>query len=167
MIRYIVTFTFSFMFYLALTLGSGGPYLWDNMEIALGVLVAFVASTVMSLFAEKITTVRIFNPIRWLMALVFMPVFLFDLAKANFYIAYRIITGRIKPGIVRIRTGFKTHLGTTILSNTITLTPGTLTLDVDERTNDLYVHWINVEDRYPKPEEVIGGLMGWVRRIAE
>jgi multicomponent Na+:H+ antiporter subunit E len=50
----------------------------------------------------------------------------------------------INPGIVKIKTRLKTDAGITALANSITLTPGTLTVDL---TDDgfLYVHWINVK----------------------
>ena len=50
----------------------------------------------------------------------------------------------INPGIVKVKTRLKTESGITALANSITLTPGTLTVDV---TDDgfLYVHWINVK----------------------
>ena len=66
------------------------------------------------------------------------------MAKANIDVAYRVITGKINPGIVKISPGLKTDLGITLLADSITLTPGTLSVDIDEKNNDLYIHWINV-----------------------
>ena len=51
----------------------------------------------------------------------------------------------INPGIVRIRTGLKKDTSLTILSNSITLTPGTLTVDIHPRGGFLYVHHIDVK----------------------
>ncbi|PNX47524.1 MAG: cation:proton antiporter, partial [Thermoplasmata archaeon M11B2D] len=90
----------------------------------------------------------------------------------NLDVAYRVITGRINPGIVKIHPDLKTDLGITMLANSITLTPGTLTVDIDEETNDLYVHWINVDKKAleNKPVEckyICGNFPKWVRRIAE
>jgi len=57
----------------------------------------------------------------------------------------------IKPGIVKIKTSLKTESGITALANSITLTPGTLTVDLadegqgDSRQTYLYIHWINVK----------------------
>jgi multicomponent Na+:H+ antiporter subunit E len=108
------------------------------------------------------------NPIRWVYFVVYLiGPFFFYMAKANIDVAYRVVTGRIKPGIVRIKTGLKTDLGVAMLANSITLTPGTLSVEVDEKTNDLYVHWINVKDKEPKAEEVCGSMIKWVKRIAE
>ena len=95
-----------------------------------------------------------------------IPFFL-EMARANIDVAYRVITGRINPGIVKIKTGLSTDLGTTMLANSITLTPGTLTVDVDDATNDLYIHWINIKNKDPKPDEVCGRMLSWVRRITE
>ena len=81
-----------------------------------------------------------------------MPVFFYYLIKANFDVVYRALHPEmpIKPGIVKIKTNLKTESGITALANSITLTPGTLTVDL---TDDgyLYVHWINV-----KAEDVEG-----------
>ncbi|MBW2967612.1 Na+/H+ antiporter subunit E [Candidatus Woesearchaeota archaeon] len=93
--------------------------------------------------------------------------FFYYMAKANIDVAYRVITGRIKPGIVKIKTDLKTDAGVTMLANSITLTPGTLTVDIDEKSNDLYVHWINVKKKDPEAEDVCGVMPKWVKRIAE
>jgi multicomponent Na+:H+ antiporter subunit E len=95
------------------------------------------------------------NPVRWLKFLgyLFGPFFV-SLAKANFDVAYRVITGKIRPGIVKISPDLKTDLGITMLANSITLTPGTLTVDIDEDKNDLYIHWINVKDEALKKKPV-------------
>ena len=94
------------------------------------------------------------------------------MAKANIDVAYRVITGRIKPGIVKISPKLKTDAGLTMLANSITLTPGTLSVDVDEETNDLYVHWINVKkealEKMPRDYEyVCGKFPDWARRVME
>ena len=59
-----------------------------------------------------------------------------------------------------------------MLANSITLTPGTLSVDIDEDKNDLYIHWINVNEEVLKGKSVdckyiCGNFAKWVRRIAE
>lgn len=49
----------------------------------------------------------------------------------------------IRPGIVRVKTRLKGPLGRLILANAITLTPGTLSVDIDG--DELFIHWVNVE----------------------
>jgi len=163
-------FVFSLLIYLFLTLGSGGCVLWSHEEIIFGVLFsAFSAILMKKLFsiAGKKPHLAILNPKRWLLFFIYIVgPFFWSLTKANFDVAYRVITGKIKPGIVKIHPRLKTDLGITLLANSITLTPGTLTVDVDEK-NDLYVHWIDVKHEEPKIEEVCSGFPKWIKRIAE
>jgi len=77
--------------------------------------------------------------------LVYVIVLLWEIIKANFDVAYRVIHPKmpIKPGIVVIKTSLKSDIAKMILANSITLTPGTFTLDVIG--DKLLVHWINVK----------------------
>ena len=169
---FIVTSILCFITYLILTTGSGTLGLWSIEEIILGLIlsliVGFVARTI---FVKK--SFRMLNPVRWLTFLAYVvgPFFV-AMAKANIDVAYRVITGKINPGIVKISPNLKTDLGITMLANSITLTPGTLSVDIDEEKNDLYIHWINVDKKAlaKKPvdcKHVCGGFPEWVRRIAE
>ena len=94
--------------------------------------------------------------------------FFYAMVKANLDVAYRVITGKIRPGIVKISPGLTRDESRTLLANSITLTPGTFTLEIDDEGN-LYVHWINVPQgkEKPTPEELCGYLPKWARRIAE
>ncbi len=85
------------------------------------------------------------NPIRLFWVLLFMPVFFFYVIKANLDVVYRALHPQmpIHPGIVKVRTKLKTASAITALANSITLTPGTLTVDLEE-DGTLYIHWINV-----------------------
>jgi len=51
----------------------------------------------------------------------------------------------INPGIVSVKTELKSSIGKTVLANSITLTPGTLSVDISEDT--LYIHWIDVKKK--------------------
>ena len=86
------------------------------------------------------------SPVRIFWLLVYIPVFFYYVIKANLDVVYRAVHPKmpINPGIVKIKTKLKTDAGITALANSITLTPGTLTVDL---TDDgfLYIHWINVK----------------------
>jgi len=86
------------------------------------------------------------SPVRVFWFLVYVPVFFCYVVRANLDVVYRALHPAmpIKPGIVKIKTNLKTDSAITALANSITLTPGTLTVDL---TDDgyLYVHWINVQ----------------------
>jgi multicomponent Na+:H+ antiporter subunit E len=68
---------------------------------------------------------------------------------ANIDVAYRVLHPAlpIKPGIVKVKTSLKTDTALTFLANSITLTPGTMSVDIDTDNGFLYVHWINVKDK--------------------
>ena len=108
------------------------------------------------------------NPLRWVIFLVYLiGPFFWAMAKANIDVAYRVISGKINPGIVKISPGLKTDLGITLLADSITLTPGTLSVDIDEKNNDLYIHWINVTTLKPTTQHICANFPQWIRRIAE
>ncbi len=77
--------------------------------------------------------------------LIYLGVLFKEIIKANVDVAYRIIHPKmpIKPGIVIIKTALKQDIAKMILANSITLTPGTFTLDIIDNT--LLIHWINVK----------------------
>jgi len=75
---------------------------------------------------------------------IYLFVFTFELIKANFDVAGRVLSPSlpINPGIVEVKTRLKSKIGRLALANSITLTPGTLTVDIKE--DSLFIHWIDV-----------------------
>jgi len=62
----------------------------------------------------------------------------------------------INPGIVKVKTTLKSDTGLTFLANSITLTPGTMSVDIDQENGFLYIHWIDVKDKdIEKATEII------------
>ena len=173
MLAFIITTIVCYITYLLLTTGSGDiAGLWSIEEMLFGLILSLIAGFISHATFLKEDT-RMVNPIRWVVFLVYLigPFFV-ALAKANFDVAYRVITGKIKPGIVKISPDLKTDLGVTILANSITLTPGTLSVDVDEEKKELFIHWINVDEEAVKKKPVdcryvCGGFPKWIRRITE
>lgn len=113
----------------------------DRQELMLG---AFVSLVITLLFGSRFT---IFNGFRFswmapLYILHYLGDFMIALIKANFELALRVLTPSlpIRPQMVEVRTRLKSPLGKMLLANTITLTPGTLTVDVDDDL--LLVHWV-------------------------
>ncbi len=116
----------------------------DRQELILGGLVCLV----ISLFgAQKYSKLGLppLGPKRLLFSLVYVVVLFWEIIKANFDVAYRVIHPKmpIKPGIVVIKTSLKSDIAKMILANSITLTPGTFTLDIIG--DKLLIHWINVK----------------------
>lgn len=71
--------------------------------------------------------------------------FLKELVRSNLALARIVLSPSlpIAPGIVKVRTRLKSRMGRLMLANSITLTPGTLTVELDGEW--LYVHWVTVE----------------------
>lgn len=124
----------------------------DTQHLIAGAVVSLIVAAVMgSMFVTR--PHMFFNPIRVFYFLFwYIPVFIWELIRANFDVAYRVIhpSMPIKPGIVRLKTELKSDTGLTFLANSITLTPGTLTVDIDQDKGILYVHWINVVGSDPE-----------------
>ena len=105
----------------------------------------------------------VYSVVRWSPRIIFnyllyLGVFLFELIKANLSVMRLVFSPRIdiEPGIVKIQTTLETPMGRLALANSITLTPGTLVVDISGDT--LYIHWINVSDTDPvKAAEEISG----------
>ncbi len=149
--RYIATAAVLFCLWLLLTSTT------DWQELAAGaVLGLLVAGLGYKGFTSR--GLRIFSPRRLLHLAIYLPVFFYEMMKANFDVAYRVVHPRmpIRPGIVAIKTDLKSDIGRLFLANSITLTPGTLTMDV--RGEYLFIHWINVKaEDVEKASELIAG----------
>ena len=118
---------------------------WQNLAAGVvgGIIVALLVG---DLFVEDLF--KLVQPRRYFALLHYIPVFLWEMIKANLDVAYRVAHPAlpIKPGIVKVRTKMKSDTGLTVLANSITLTPGTMSVDVDQENGFIYVHWINVKE---------------------
>lgn len=137
--RRIIYFVLAFITWVVLT--------W-SVDIQF-IIAGLAASAIVSiLFHEMLPKEHhvFISPVRVFWFLVYVPVFFYYILMANLDVVYRALHPAmpIKPGIVKIKTKLKTDSGITALANSITLTPGTLTVDL---TDDgyLYIHWINVK----------------------
>lgn len=137
---------------------------WDtNVQVLIAGLIA--SAIVAVLFHEVLPKEPyvFLSPVRLFWLLVYLPVFFYYVLKANLDVVYRALHPQmpINPGIVKITTNLKTESGITALANSITLTPGTLTVDL---TDDgfLYIHWINVKsDNVEQATKLIAQRFEW------
>jgi len=168
--KFLATTVVAYLVYLLLTIGSGTVLLWSTAELIIGAVLAVVVGAVLrNRFIGK--DLRMLNPKRWFTFLAYLFPFFWAMAKANVDVAYRVITGRINPAIVKINPKLKTDMSLAMLANSITLTPGTLSVDVNPETNELYVHWINADAKVLKdiPRDyhpICHSFPDWARRIA-
>jgi multicomponent Na+:H+ antiporter subunit E len=82
-------------------------------------------------------------------AVVYVLLFLKELLTANIEVAYRVLHPSlpIEPGVLEFPLRVETDLGITTIANSITLTPGTLTMEYDDENHSLYVHTLDSRDR--------------------
>ena len=162
----MVIFVASALTYLLLV-WAGGSIEW--LEVVIAVIFGGMISVMAKRWNPHITLSHSWlNPARLVRFVVYLfGPFLVALVQANLDVATRVITGKINPGIIKIPTGLKSDGALTLLANSITLTPGTLSVDANEETRELYVHWINVTTDTPQPADICGTFPEWARRIAE
>jgi multicomponent Na+:H+ antiporter subunit E len=88
-----------------------------------------------------------------------------ELVKSNVNVASIVLSPDLplNPGIVKVRTKLKNPMGRMMLANSITLTPGTLTVDMDGEW--LYIHWVSVDS--PDIEQATAGIVGGFERYLE
>ena len=140
-----------------------------SLEIlGVGALLALIIGTFLGgLYPDYMH--RLLNIRRWFYLLIYLPYFLYYCIIANIDVAVRVIHPDvpIKPGIVKVRTTLTSDLAKTFLANSITLTPGTLTVDIDGQ--DFYVHWINIDtdSAEERTARICGRFEPLLRRIFE
>ncbi|MCK5022686.1 MAG: Na+/H+ antiporter subunit E [Candidatus Aenigmarchaeota archaeon] len=117
---------------------SGG-FLFE--EIVIGGIVSLIISALFGyFFLDKATT----GYVKGLMIFfAYIPYYIVHDIIDVLDVSYRIITGRINPAIVEIEHPHTHEWGITVLSNSITMMPGTLTLEAMPKK--VYVHWLNAE----------------------
>lgn len=92
------------------------------------------------------------KPLRWLGdALAFAAFYLREIVTSNFRVARDVLSPRprLAPGIVRLPIGGLSDRQTVAYATLLTMTPGTLTLEVDREGGWLYLHTLYAE---PSPE---------------
>ena len=132
--RFVAMFGFSLAFYFVL----GDPLYW--FDWVTGLATAAIVSITLSRVSIDTEPSIPRTPLRILRGVIYVPVLLFEIIKANVEVARVILDPRlpIEPTMNRMRVIVGSGLPLMTLANSITLTPGTLT--VRARDSDLYVH---------------------------
>ena len=138
---------------------------FELVEVIIGAAAALILSFIISKHANYSFGFSII--IKFIkFVFIYIPVFLYKLVIANFDMAYRVLSPKmpINPRFVKVPTNLKDDFSKLILANSITLTPGTLSLDVEE--DGVLVHWVNAKgqsgEEYKKEisqsfEKLLGG----------
>ncbi len=151
--RWLYTAIIFFIIWIALV----GTIRWDELVTGAAVSIILAIFTAHIFTTEGLSNL---SPKKVICGIIyFFPYLIWQMIKANLDVAYRVIHPKrpINPGIVKVKTKMHSDLAKTIVANSITLTPGTFTLDV--RGDEMYIHWIDVKTQdVEEASEMIPGV---------
>ncbi|MBN2091113.1 Na+/H+ antiporter subunit E [candidate division KSB1 bacterium] len=135
----ITVFILAILAWWALT--GGGMEEWIAGIIIAAIIALLVGKFFITSGKQTRILHRLFSGIRYLF------LFIWEMIKANISVAYIVIhpLRPIKPGIIKIKSALTKDISMTILGNSITLTPGTFTVDLNPAKKELYIHCITIK----------------------
>ena len=162
------TFVLCYAFWILL------DFSFKAQELIAGAVVSLLVALFSARFFIHENAGWFFHPGRFFSAIFFWcGTFMVELVKANVDMAKRCFGGckNINPGIVKIPVDLRSDYGQAALANAITMTPGTITLDIAEDSDGktwYYIHWIDVKaDGEEAGEAIKGRLERGLRRVWE
>ena len=160
--RYFVLFVICLGLWLLVTFDFSPP------NIIVGVAAALLTAIIFGHTFLK-GAKKFFQPKRYFWLTVYLFVFIWECIKANLDVAYRVLSPKkpIRPGIVKVKSNLKSNIGKTFLANSITMTPGTITVDVVD--DYFYIHWIYVNGKNAEEygHKILGRFEKYIKRIFE
>lgn len=128
---------------------------------------AVLAGLVTYLLRDRAATPGIWRRLR--AALSLAGLFFYELMVSAVRVALLVLTprldARLKPAIVAFPLSVTRDAEIALLANLITLTPGTLSVDVSEDKRFLFVHALTVEDRQALIAEIASGFEARVKAV--
>lgn len=153
-VRFVGVTALHWAMWIALTASFAIP------ELVTGLAVAALASFITLAGPPLGVSRALLHPGKLVHALWYVVVLFVAIVRSNLDVARRVLspTLRINPGIVRVNTRLKSPIARLILANSITLTPGTLTVHVEGE--HIFVHWIDVQstDAEQATREIVAGF---------
>jgi multicomponent Na+:H+ antiporter subunit E len=152
----------TFLFNVLLALAWAGlTASFSLLNLALGFVLGYAA---LLLVRGAVPSPGYFTKVGKVLSFVFF--YLWELIQSNFRVAYDVITPTLhaRPAVVAIPLDAETPAEITLLANLITMTPGTLSLDVSDDRKTLYVHAMYVDDPEVLRRSIKNGLE---RRVLE
>lgn len=153
--------TFLLNILLALSwMALNGDFSFDNFVVGfiLGFLFLWLGGSTIKRTVYTTRVIRIIN---------FILFFLWELTKANIRMASAVIFPEryLRPAVVAIPLDIKSPSEITLLAHLITLTPGTLSLDVSSDRQTLYVHAMHIGDVNEFRQGIKDGFEKRVREV--
>ncbi|MCE1235471.1 MAG: Na+/H+ antiporter subunit E [Hyphomicrobiales bacterium] len=147
--------------------------IWIMLEgsVAIDVLLVGAVASALVTFVQRdglpIVTEARFTREAAIAAVEYVGYFLKELVKSNLHIAAVVATPSlpVRPGIVKVHTRLKSRTARVLLANSITLTPGTLTVEIEGEW--LWVHWVTMEAADPEEatQQIVAGFEHYLEAI--
>ncbi|NIP86975.1 MAG: Na+/H+ antiporter subunit E [Planctomycetales bacterium] len=164
----IVLFILLGGFWVLLTWPAVSPGTAYLQDLGVGLLVVLLVTWAVGEPAPRLAPWL--QPARYGWGIVYFFVLAVYVVKANLEVAYRVLHPAmpIRPGIVRIKTRLSQPAARTLLGNSITLCPGTLTVDMWE-DGTMMVHWIYVRSVDPQEagQQIVARFEWFLAKIFE
>jgi multicomponent Na+:H+ antiporter subunit E len=162
-IGFVACFVLSYVAWLFFNLSIGAS------ALLIGIPVALVSAAISSRFLFRSLEAKHFTPGRAIGIAIYSIDFAIALLKANWFMIKIILTPNpeLKPAVLRLPLRTSSEFVTAGVSNSITLTPGTLTIDAKDEF--LYVHWIVASELETEKAkgEIVGNFETNMKRIFE
>ncbi|MCS3924192.1 Na+/H+ antiporter subunit E [Methanosalsum natronophilum] len=138
----------------------------DIQNFLFGMLLGFFVIVLLKnlySFEEDVSFIKVINKIP--KKILFFIVLTIEVIKANIILAKIVLSPRlnITPGTIEYHLNVKTDTGITVIANTISLTPGTITLDVSTDKSMLYIHSIQADE----PSKICGNIQKLEKYVLE
>lgn len=134
---------------------------FSGLNLIMGLIIGFIALLIVQrqlpiLHGYALRVPRLF---------MFLLFFVKELISANLKVAFDILTPpwHMRPGVIGLPLEAKTDLEITMVANFISLTPGTLSLDVSSDRRVLFIHAMFLQDE----QALVNELKEFERRILD
>ena len=160
--RYLILFIILFLFWLILT------FELSTANLVTGAILALISVLLFGKYFVR-DVKKFLQPARYFWLIVYLFIFIWECLKANFDVAYRVLHPAmpIKPGIVKVKLNLESNMARTFLAMSITMTPGTIAVDIID--DHIYIHWIYISSEDPDvySKKISGRFEKHLKRIFE
>lgn len=150
--------------------GEPGHLMWAALQgkiNAANLVIGFLVSAALIYLFRRM----FFRPLyfrKGVLGLTLALVFIKELIKSNIAVLRVVLNPwlRVRSGVVAVPTELTNDVALTVLANMITLTPGTLTLDISPDRRYLYVHTLNLDDVEEVKQEIRQAFEVYLRELS-
>jgi len=120
---------------------------FDLVNLVWGLAVSLIVARLSYRAAALKIKLSVFLPSRWLHLLALAIEFVRQLIIQNVTLSIRVLRPDlpIKPGIIAVPTSLESDFELSLMGSLLSLTPDTVTVDIDQKEKIIYLHWINVK----------------------